>query len=250
MCTSTCTHTPLEAITTIPIRTRTWKGRTVITTLIEREASMKLRSIVGFGVALGLLAGACGGDNSDMATELEGLWVDACANTSSGPPGTVSSRQSIGFAASTYQYELDYYSAASCGGVVLLQLVESGTIVLGDSETTPAGSKDVDFTQHAATATPHAGEAATLDAASTCTLGGSPVTFTDGTTVSIAGAICGGGADAQTSNDAHILGVYVVDTSVSPNTLALGSAAGNEVLGAVAPAARPTSLGSARYVKQ
>lgn len=73
------------------------------------------------------------------------------------------------------------------------------------------------------------------------------MTFTDGTTTDIAGAMCGGGGgDAQTSNGSTILGIYVL----AANTLQLGDGGGNEVLGTVSPGTRSSSVDSSVYTEQ
>jgi hypothetical protein len=206
--------------------------------------------------AIGLLGAAGCGSDSVVTTELEGIWVDLCENSGgNGPPGTSSRQRTISFAGSTYVFEDRWFSQSSCGGEVLLVIQEAGTFVIGGPSGAPLDSTDIDFTQVSNTATPYNGEAIDLNTGgatggSICTIGGTPVTFTDNTTVSISGASCGGGT-TETANGSLILSVYSLDATAFPTTIELGAdPGGNEQLGAVSPRPRPTALGNALYSKQ
>jgi hypothetical protein len=98
--------------------------------------------------------------------------------------------------------------------------------------------------QSSNTGKPENGEAAAL--VGVCTRDGIAMTFTDGTTTDIAGAMCGGAGNAQTSNGSTILGIYLLTSS----TLQLGNGSGSEELGMVSPGTRPSSVRDTLYIKQ
>jgi hypothetical protein len=203
---------------------------------------MRKMNIVCIGAA-SLFAAAIGCSSSGTATVLEGTWEIACT-AGSGLPNQMSANVVLEFSDNNYTLKEGSFSDTACA-TSILSLEEEGTFTIGSAATTPAGATDINYIQSAQTATPNNGEAAVLNtggsgSSSICT----GVTFTDGTATSIAGKTCGGGSSAETSNGATILGLFLLTTTATPNTLALGEGSGSEPLGTVSPGARPTEVGS------
>ena len=160
----------------------------------------------------------------------------------------MSAVQTITFTGSNYTYVQGNFSDTACMTAVL-SLTESGTFVVGSADAVTTAATDITYTQSAQTATPANGEAATLNTAGQggtpiCDQGTTPITFTDGTAVSIAGAVCGGtGATANTANGASLINIFEITATATPHTLEFGGGQNQtDSLGAPSTGTRPSML--------
>ena len=171
-------------------------------------------------------------------TALEGTWEGDCLPRT-GPPGTRSSQWRIAYFRDDYYAASAYYADEGCTKLEpTLAWYEYGKFTIGGAATAPSGATNIDYLQRAVNGQTEHGYDAMLNAMGTC----SGVTFNDLFLTNMSGVQCGGSRWA--TDGSTLLGIFKLDTSVVPATLALGEIAG---LGQVGAATRPTTLRNDRY---